>query len=92
MDFNEPAHAFLRGLGEDGDDSSDPDPDGDYNEMPHLSDAAEDPDETESTGSCGPRVGGVSPDFLKMRACRNTSLSLIVESLEIHAGSYLSGG
>ena len=49
--------AFLRGLGEDGDDSSDPDPDGDYSEMPHLSDAAsgssdaaEDPDETDSTG------------------------------------------
>ena len=53
MDFNEPAHGFLRGLGEDGDDSSDPDVD--YSEMPHLSgaaagssDAAEDPDETES--------------------------------------------
>ena len=53
MDFNEPAHGVLHGLGEDGDDSSDPD--GDYSEMPHLSDAAsgssdaaEDPDETES--------------------------------------------
>ena len=48
----EPAHGFLRGLGE-GDDSSGPDVD--YSEMPHLSgaaagssDAAEDPDETES--------------------------------------------
>ena len=46
---------LLRGLGEDGDDSSDPDPDGDYTGMPHLSDAdsgssdaAEDSDETES--------------------------------------------